>query len=192
MLFSLFSTSAFAITVPVDSQFEPKSYVKSSVHNVAKPRAHKAKVVAVKPTIIEPAPVVIPKKPPLEVQRLRAKKTLPYHQCQPCIYHAKPHWIHKKHSQPKKLVVTHHRPHRLVGVAVYPGSLRWNVEQIAHRYGWNRVVWALPEDYRWVGKARVNAPTVAAIFEKLLQSYPVQAQFYEGNHVLVITPRTIQ
>lgn len=79
-----------------------------------------------------------------------------------------------------------------INVVMYPGSLKSNVERIASNNGWSRVVWMAKSDYRWYGKAQIVAYSLPGVFDKLLKDYPVQAQFYEGNHILAIVPRTIQ
>lgn len=75
---------------------------------------------------------------------------------------------------------------------MYSGSLRANIIRLAHEYGWKQVVWTLPNDYRWVGDTVVDADTLPATLRVVLQNYPVQAQMYSGNHVLVIVPRTLR
>lgn len=72
-----------------------------------------------------------------------------------------------------------------------PGSLKYNVVQIANQYGWNNVIWQMPDDYTWVGRTRINASSLSSLFNKILSNYPLQAQFYQGNHVLVIAPRNL-
>lgn len=77
-------------------------------------------------------------------------------------------------------------------VTLYPGSLRNNLVRIARAYGWKHIIWNSAEDYHWIGKIRVAANNLPDILKKLLEEYPLQADFYEGNHVLVIKPRTLQ
>lgn len=79
-------------------------------------------------------------------------------------------------------------------VIMYPGSLKANIKRIAHQYGWNNVVWGngCGYDYRWVGRTKVVGVNFKEIMRKILINYPVQAVFYEGNHVLVINPRTLK
>ncbi len=77
-------------------------------------------------------------------------------------------------------------------VDVYPGSLKLNVIRLARAYGWKHIIWLSEDDYHWIGKVRVAANNLPDILNKILVDYPLQANFYEGNHVLVITPRTIQ
>src|SRR3989344_5265670 len=76
-----------------------------------------------------------------------------------------------------------------VEATVYPGSLKDNITRIAQQFGWNQVVWNVPNDYRWVGTVKVHGKDFYIILMQVLKDYPVQAIFYEGNHVLVITPR---
>lgn len=164
LLVSIFSLSAFASNVsivPVDSQLEPESYVelaKLPLHTVVKPK---------------PAPATV-KKVPLEVSQRVQEKTQPHldikhHNRKPCVYHpsvvkhhTKRYVHHKRHKHAKYhkknvLYLPSRRHRHLAWAEIYPGSLRWNVKSIAHKYGWNRVVWAPPEDYRWVDKTRLSA-----------------------------------
>lgn len=69
------------------------------------------------------------------------------------------------------------------------GSLKANVERIARDNGWSQVVWKLPNDYHWIGRARITGTTLQAVLNVLFQSYPLEATFYEGNHVLAVTSR---
>ena len=76
-------------------------------------------------------------------------------------------------------------------VDIYPGSLEDNINRLSREYGWPQVVWSVPDDYHWVGHVRVAANNLPDILRNILMNYPLQANFYEGNHVLVITPRTV-
>lgn len=76
-------------------------------------------------------------------------------------------------------------------VIVTAGSLRDNVSRIAKQFGWTTVVWKVSSDYRWVGTTKLFGQDVNAIFNALLAGYPLQANFYLGNHVLVIVPRNV-
>lgn len=88
--------------------------------------------------------------------------------------------------------VTHHKKNTVSYNAVLSsGSLKYNIVQIANRYGWNNVIWQVPDDYTWVGRTRVTANSLPGLFNKILNNYPLQAQFYQGNHVLVIAPRNL-
>jgi len=200
----LFASADDTLSGSKDIQFEPKSYTTPTppLHSPA-PRVHE---VQVKPEPKVEAPKPISRKPvPLEVRRTQAKMKshiVVKHHPYPCEYHHK-HIV--QHHRPRRPRVHHfvapkrnvlfanlRKHHHLSHCVVYPGSLRVNVERIAGQYGWRHVVWSLPEDYRWVGKTRIAARGLSGILGKLLQDYPLQAQFYEGNHVLVIIPRTIQ
>lgn len=81
-----------------------------------------------------------------------------------------------------------HARGRLIKLA--PGSLRDNIQRIAKDYGWKQVVWALPEDYQWVGYARWRSDSIQHTLRQVLKDYPLQAVLYRGNHILVIRPRT--
>jgi hypothetical protein len=78
-----------------------------------------------------------------------------------------------------------------IGAHLAPGSLQANVRSLAKQFGWNQVIWNVPNDYEWVGDVTISAPTFKEILAKVLTNYPLQAIFYHGNHVLVISPRTL-
>lgn len=186
LLLALTTNSAFADSV--DRQFEPKSYVKPPLHTVTPPPSPATPIVS-KPAI---------KSVPLEVQRVQAKMQKRPHPAKHSYsriqhHHRKSHAV-IQHTIKKKnrLYSTNRRHHHLSIAVVYTGSLRNNIERIAREHGWSRVIWSLPEDYRWVGNTRISGHGIVGIFEKLLKSYPLQADFYTGNHVLVIVPRTLQ
>lgn len=80
----------------------------------------------------------------------------------------------------------------LITATTTPGTIRDNVEHIAHQYGWQQVIWSSCKNFRWVSKTRITAPDLKGIMRKLLEGYPLQAVFYNGNHVLVIRPRTLK
>lgn len=79
----------------------------------------------------------------------------------------------------------------LVTVTLTPGSLLENIEQIARENGWTRVVWKNKKDYSWTSQTQITGESFADIMGKIMKNYPLQAVFYQGNHVLVIQPRTI-
>jgi hypothetical protein len=95
-----------------------------------------------------------------------------------------------KQLRPHK--VHHHHRARLHYVTLYPGSLKSNLVRISRAYGWKHIIWTSQDDYHWIGKIRVAANNLPDILGKILKDYPLQADFYDGNHVLVIKPRTIQ
>lgn len=80
----------------------------------------------------------------------------------------------------------------LLTVDIYPGSLKENIERIAANAGWHQVVWDAPQDYMWVGHAQIRGENLSVILRRLLDDYPLQAVFYQGNHVLYIHPRTLK
>ncbi len=92
-------------------------------------------------------------------------------------------------SYPKNAIV---RQKPLSSIQVYPGSLKENIERIAAHYGWHQVVWDAPQDYTWVGHAQIHGENLSSILKQLLDDYPLQAVFYQGNHVLYIHPRTLK
>ncbi len=76
-------------------------------------------------------------------------------------------------------------------VVVHKGSLEKNVERIVRlsHDGWRQVIWKLPYDYNWVGTARFRGKDLQEVLSKLLAPYPVQAVFYEKNHIVAIVRR---
>jgi hypothetical protein len=74
---------------------------------------------------------------------------------------------------------------------VYSGSLKENLSRIAKNYGWKEVVWLVDTDYQWVGQVTIQEKNIYSLLTRILKNYPLQAVFYEGNHVLVITPRNV-
>lgn len=74
-------------------------------------------------------------------------------------------------------------------ISLTPGSLQKNILRIANAHGWP-VVWKA-KDFAWVGNVEVSGSMLVDVMEKVLGKYPLQATFYEGNHVLVITPRNL-
>jgi len=79
----------------------------------------------------------------------------------------------------------------VVTVNLTAGSLLSNIEQIARENGWTRVIWTNKKDYSWSSDTRVTGTSFEEIMGKIMKGYPLQAVFYQGNHVLVIQPRTI-
>ena len=75
---------------------------------------------------------------------------------------------------------------------MHTGSLKSNITALAAHYGWHRVIWRVPFDYTWQGTARVSSRHISFALKRIIQAYPLQAQLYLGNHVLVIVPRTVQ
>jgi hypothetical protein len=85
----------------------------------------------------------------------------------------------------------HHTP-KQKQIVLFPGSLKTNVENIARQYGWKRVVWNSPNDYRWITYTKIRHDRLQEVMRVVLVNYPLQAVFYEGNHVLLIKPRTLR
>ena|SRR3990167_3455758 len=77
---------------------------------------------------------------------------------------------------------------KLVAI-IYDGSLKSNTERIAKQFGWNRVVWDVPVDYRWVGMAKVTGANLPEIMNVILKQFPLEITFYYANHIAVVTPR---
>jgi hypothetical protein len=72
---------------------------------------------------------------------------------------------------------------------VYSGSLKDNVTRMIHESGWGKVVWNVPNDYQWEGDITITANNIKDAVLQLLDSYPVQAVFYNTNHIVNIVPR---
>lgn len=78
---------------------------------------------------------------------------------------------------------------------MYPGSLKDNIERVAASHCWYVVKWKADSDFEWVGSQHgtvIRASTLQEALRKVLQKYPLQAQFYMGNRVLAIEPRTLK
>ena len=99
------------------------------------------------------------------------------------------HAVHNHHASQHR---RHHHHAQAHFIELYPGSLKTNVLRLSRAYGWKHIIWLSQDDYHWIGKVRVAANNLPDILGKILSDYPLQANFYEGNHVLVIKPRTIQ
>jgi len=72
---------------------------------------------------------------------------------------------------------------------VHTGSVKANVEQMVAQSKWGRVVWNVPNDYRWIGNVTITATSIQDAVSQYLEPYPVQAVFYKKNHVVSIVPR---
>lgn len=75
---------------------------------------------------------------------------------------------------------------------IYPlhtGSLKANVAQMIKESGWGTLVWNVPNDYRWMGNISITATSIQGALDQLLAPYPVQAVFYDTNHIIDIEPR---
>jgi hypothetical protein len=78
-----------------------------------------------------------------------------------------------------------------VTVAMVPGSMKTNIEHIAKDNGWT-VVWKAPNDYNWTTYTKIREQSLVAVMKTILNDYPLQAIFYQGNRVLVIQARTVR
>lgn len=72
---------------------------------------------------------------------------------------------------------------------VTAGSLKANVERMVARSGWGKVVWNVPNDYRWTGNITITSTSIQGALDQLLGPYPVQAVFYDTNRIVDIEPR---
>lgn len=79
-----------------------------------------------------------------------------------------------------------------ISVKMYAGSMQANVTRLAHYFGWQHVKWLPQVDYNWTGTTTMHAANFPTLLGVVLNHYPLQAQFYQGNHVLVITARTLK
>lgn len=126
-----------------------------------------------------PNSITFPNETPLEVQRVHTKSKIPTN------YSNKSETTYVNTVQHTTPTESRSR------YTFYPGSLKANITQIAKECGWREVVWLPQYDYQWVGQARLSADNIREILAKVLHDFPLQATFYEGNHVLVISPRNI-
>ncbi len=74
-------------------------------------------------------------------------------------------------------------------VTVRTGSLKVNVEKIARQGGWHSLVWRPNYDFQWLGNVTITGRNVQDVMAKLLEPYPLQAVFFEANHVVAVVPR---
>ncbi len=82
-------------------------------------------------------------------------------------------------------------PKPMFTVVAMPGSLKANVERIVAQSHWGTVVWNLPIDYNWNGTMTITAPDVQGAISQLLAQYPVQATFYDKNHIVSVQARRV-
>ncbi len=82
-------------------------------------------------------------------------------------------------------------PPPMFTVVAMPGSLKENVERIVAQSHWGTVVWNLPIDYNWNGTMTITAPDVQGAIAQLLANYPVQATFYDKNHIVSVEARRV-
>jgi hypothetical protein len=123
--------------------------------------------------------------PPPEVEHVRnlPQTPRPALQTPPQFYHEAPTYSEKIIRMPESQTFN--------TLTFYPGSLKENIQRIAKECGWNVVVWKTPYDYNWVGTTHFVDSYLPDILHKVLNGFPLQAVFYEGNHILVIVPRNI-
>lgn len=77
-----------------------------------------------------------------------------------------------------------------VSATIVPGSLKANIQRILRPYGWS-VAWTVGYDFDFVGSVHIHAASIEAVLQGLLANYPLQAVFYQGNHVVEIRSRTL-
>lgn len=86
----------------------------------------------------------------------------------------------------KVVAVEAHKP---MAVSIRSGSLKGNVEKIVRQGGWGEPIWRPGYDYNWIGNVTITGQNVQDVLAKLLEPYPLQAVFYQSNHVVAIQPR---
>lgn len=74
-------------------------------------------------------------------------------------------------------------------VQIQTGSLKNNVERMVKECGWETAIWKMPYDFNWIGDVTITASDIQGALTKLLEGYPLQAIFYNANHVVAIIPR---
>ncbi len=72
---------------------------------------------------------------------------------------------------------------------IYPESLKKNIFHLANQFGWQRVIWEVPNDFYWYGTVHFPSTSLYDILNKVLINYTIQANFYYRNHILVTTSR---
>ena len=80
---------------------------------------------------------------------------------------------------------------RVFSVQIQSGSLKRTTSNLAKKFGW-KLLWHVPNDYDWTGTVTLKGNNLPAILRQLIgDNFPVQANFYQGNKILVITPRNL-
>ena len=69
----------------------------------------------------------------------------------------------KKKAKPRRPRMTYYQP---PSATLYPGSLKHNIVRIANAFGWNTVIWNVPNDYNWVGTTTITASSFSGILRK--------------------------
>lgn len=80
-------------------------------------------------------------------------------------------------------------PQKPLVVRVTEGSLKQNIERIVDNAGWGKPVWKMDYDFKWTGNVTITGRDIQSVLSKLLDPYPLQAKFYESNHIVAIYPR---
>ena len=80
---------------------------------------------------------------------------------------------------------------RVFAVQIQSGSLKRTTANLAKKFGW-KLRWKVPNDYDWTGTVTLKGNNLPDILRQLIgNNFPVQANFYQGNKILVITPRAL-
>ena len=69
------------------------------------------------------------------------------------------------------------------------GSLRENIKRAGEEGHWGQVVWSLAYDYYWPSDITLSSHSLQELLNKILEDYPLKAEVYPKNHVVVITHR---
>lgn len=87
------------------------------------------------------------------------------------------------------LPVVKKEPIMVTMLTLEPGTLKENIERInqALPHPWD-IKWQSNNDYRVTGNATVMGKDFYEALGKILQYYPLRAEFYTKNHVLSIVP----
>lgn len=89
-----------------------------------------------------------------------------------------------------QIIKAHPVPVFQVWATVLPGSLKANIQRIVRPYGWT-VAWDVHYDFNFVGKVQIRSSSIEGILQALLANYPLQAVFFQGNHVVEIRSRIL-
>ena len=80
------------------------------------------------------------------------------------------------------------KPAFTYSLTLLPGTIKENIERIMANKAW-KVIWVSEYDYPVIGSATFTGTNLEDVLSKILINYPLQATFYEKNHVMTIQSR---